>query len=348
MLTPGVIGALMLATASAVVAPGPDGVQRGSNQPEPAVAPGGQKPGGQESDQQLATVAFMPLQPGVPIVAGGRGWVVLEFSVLPGWHTYWPGQNATGAPVSMTWKLPPGLNVGAPIYPLPTRHVGDGDLLDYVLEGKFVVVVPVEVDASVAGGPLGEPVLHEIGVDVEYLVCKESCVPGEASLRTKIGVVAPGKGQQDVKPSPATPVAGADARANQIKEIWYRLPVVASSAERDRVVSHRWSGAGPERRLEIEVALRGEDDGRNAIEFAPFAGGPELLDALTDAQGVDGKLSMRLKIGTGTAGPVRGVVILGSGQKRIGYQVEFPLPAPASAPAAAPTSPAKGPKDSGH
>ncbi|MCE2925006.1 MAG: hypothetical protein LW822_06045 [Phycisphaeraceae bacterium] len=341
MLAPGVIGALMLATASAVIAHRPDGVQRGRTQPEPAVAPGGQKPGGQESDQQLATVAFMPLQPGVPIVAGGRGWVVLEFSVLPGWHTYWPGQNATGAPVSMTWKLPPGLKVGAPIYPLPTRHVGGGDLLDYVLEGKFVVVVPVEVDASVAGGPLGEPVLHEIGVDVEYLVCKESCVPGEASLRTKIGVVVPGKGQEDVKPSPATPVAGADARAKEIKEIWSGLPVVASSAERDRVVSHRWSGAGPVRRLEIEVAFRGaEEDGRNTIEFAPFAGGPELLDALTDAQGVDGKLSMRLKIGTGTAGPVRGVVILGSGQKRIGYQVEFPLPAT--------TSPAKGPKDSGH
>jgi hypothetical protein len=210
------------------------------------------------------------------------------------------------------------------------------------------VVVPVEVDKTVAAGPPGEPVLHEIGVDVEYLVCKESCVPGEASLRTKIGVVVPGKGQEDVKPSPATQVADADARAKEIKEIWSRLPVVASSAERDRVVSHRWSGAGPERRLEIEVALRGEDDGRNAIEFAPFAGGPELLDALTDAQGVDGKLSMRLKIGTGTAGPVRGVVILGSGQKRRGYQVEFPLPAPASAPSPATTSPAKGPKDSGH
>lgn len=104
-----------------------------------------------------------------------------------GWHLYWDGLNDTGFPPSFTWQLPPGCKVSRALWPPPARHVSAGDILDHVLEGRTVALVSLTVPAgTMVPGSLA------LRCHVEWLACKDICVPGKADLALDLPTAAAG------------------------------------------------------------------------------------------------------------------------------------------------------------
>lgn len=107
----------------------------------------------------------------------------IQMEMRDSWHTYWPGDNDTGAPTTFTFKFPDGFEAGAVRWPAPERHLGAGNLLDYVYEHAVLLVIPVRVPSSATPG-------HTVtlGVEPEWLVCQDTCIPGKASLSVTVPI----------------------------------------------------------------------------------------------------------------------------------------------------------------
>ncbi|HET8694065.1 MAG TPA: protein-disulfide reductase DsbD domain-containing protein [Aquabacterium sp.] len=96
--------------------------------------------------------------------------------IAPGWHTYWRNPGDSGLPTTIEWKLPRGVNAGAIQWPAPTRFV-QGSLGNYGYEQDVTLLVPLHI----APGVRVEQDLP-IQAHVKWLVCKDTCLPQEATL----------------------------------------------------------------------------------------------------------------------------------------------------------------------
>ncbi len=142
----------------------------------------GQPPARRERDHPLKATLLADRTAAVP---GQTLLLGVRLEIRDGWHTYWPGDNDTGAPTTFAFHFPDGFAPGPVRWPAPTRHIGAGDLLDYVYEGQTLLVIPVTVPADAAVGTT-----VRLAVDAEWLVCRETCIPGRASLSVTLPVAA--------------------------------------------------------------------------------------------------------------------------------------------------------------
>jgi thiol:disulfide interchange protein DsbD len=131
------------------------------------------------------------------LVAGETNWLGVQYDLEPGWHIYWNGENDTGAPPTVTPKLPAGWTAGEMLWPAPIRHVGDGDLLDHIYEKRVVLLLPVKAPADAKPGSK-----VTLAVASEWMVCKSACMLGSGESSLTLPVVEAGK----------QPAKGADAR----------------------------------------------------------------------------------------------------------------------------------------
>jgi DsbC/DsbD-like thiol-disulfide interchange protein len=117
-------------------------------------------------------------------VSPGESFVIgVQLEIKPGWHTYWPGMNDTGvAPIFHKTEASKNLTLGPVEYPAPSRYLNVG-LLDHVYEGAATLLIPAKVSATAKAG---ERVTVEI--DLEFLVCKETCIPGRSTLTIDLPV----------------------------------------------------------------------------------------------------------------------------------------------------------------
>ena len=107
----------------------------------------------------------------------------LYFKLEPGWHVYWKNPGDSGEPPHITWTLPKGITVTAMEFPAPKR-LPLGPLMDYGYEDQVVFPFNIEVDKRVNVGPA---VLH---AKVDWLVCREVCIPGKAELDQGVHIVS--------------------------------------------------------------------------------------------------------------------------------------------------------------
>ena len=96
-----------------------------------------------------------------------------------GWHTYWRMPGDAGLPTSFSFTKPRDVRVTEPVFPIPERLDTTG-LTSYGYSSETVFPFEVKVPRFPAG------MSAVIGVHVEYLACKNLCVPGEANLRIKL------------------------------------------------------------------------------------------------------------------------------------------------------------------
>lgn len=172
--------------------------------------------------------------PGQEVLVGVR------FTMQPGWHIYWNGRNDSGVAPEITWTLPKGVTAGAVRWPAPKRYVLPGDLLDHVYDGDMALVVPVRVDPAAAPGPL------TISAAVDYLICKDACVPEKAVANATIDVSGD---------APAAPAAGAVPEP--LKTAVARLPQSGDAAT--KAVRVEWTADA------VRVAV----DGAKTLKFFP-------------------------------------------------------------------------------
>jgi thiol:disulfide interchange protein DsbD len=99
----------------------------------------------------------------------------LYFKLEPGWHVYWKNAGDSGEPPQVKWTLPDGITAGPMEFPAPKR-LPLGPLMDFGYEDE--VLFPIEIHVA-KGAKLGPTILR---ASVNWLVCREVCIPGKAEL----------------------------------------------------------------------------------------------------------------------------------------------------------------------
>jgi thiol:disulfide interchange protein DsbD len=99
----------------------------------------------------------------------------LYFKLEPGWHIYWTNPGDAGEPPHIHWTLPDGITAGPLRFPAP-RRLPLGPLMDYGYEGEVYFPIKLSVARNLNPGPV------TLRAMVDWLVCRERCIPGRAEL----------------------------------------------------------------------------------------------------------------------------------------------------------------------
>ncbi|MFT3683560.1 MAG: protein-disulfide reductase DsbD family protein [Phycisphaerales bacterium] len=241
--------------------------------------------------------------------------VGVVFDVSKDWHIYWPGQNDSGLAATVKLSFPPdsGLTAGAVSYPTPHRSVEPGDILNYVLDGKVILTVPVKVPATAT---VGRKI--KIVAATEYLVCKDQCLPGEDEASTTIQI--------------ADKTDGKESSAKLIDEARAAQPKVQTDGL-EKAASISWEGEGK------TLVIDAKDVGVTKATFYPAAGSAKLLDAIKTGEAKGHTLRLAFEPGVK---PVEGVIEFTSGNTAKAWSFRLQRPA-AGAAAPAPASPTSEP-----
>lgn len=109
--------------------------------------------------------------------AGSSSTLAVFMEPQSGWHGYWKQPGSIGLAPQFDWQLPDGVSVGDAAYPVP-HTLMTGDLMNHVFEHPYALLLPVEIDASVAPGTS-----LPISVVFNYLACRaDACIPEQSTL----------------------------------------------------------------------------------------------------------------------------------------------------------------------
>ena len=115
--------------------------------------------------------------PGIPLDAG------IRLRMRPGWHVYWKNPGDSGLPPTVSWTLPQGFRAGPPEWPAPTRFLDEG-LVTYGYHDEVVLPVRIETPNPIQGESVS------MSARVEWLECKDVCLPGSTVLTVRLPVRA--------------------------------------------------------------------------------------------------------------------------------------------------------------
>lgn len=121
------------------------------------------------------------------------------------WHTYWVNPGDAGLATQIAWIVPEGYSVGPAEWPVPTVF-RSGPIVTYGYAGEVVTLQELRAPAVLGAGT------GTLSVDVKWLVCHESCIPGQATARITLAQV------------PATPGTADPAAQRRIDAARRKLP----------------------------------------------------------------------------------------------------------------------------
>jgi len=116
------------------------------------------------------------------IQPGHSFWLAVRLKMDAHWHVYWRNVGDTGLPTSFDWQLPEGFSADSLQWPFPERIVED-PLVVYGYHNTQYFLTKINPSSSVK---VGNKI--KIGVKVSWLVCRESCVPGDTTLFIELPV----------------------------------------------------------------------------------------------------------------------------------------------------------------
>jgi len=99
----------------------------------------------------------------------------VHFKPEPGWHIYWRNPGDSGLAPRFAWESSGGVAVDAPLWPYP-KKIAVGPLVNY---GYDEVLLPFPATFS---APPPRATSTTVTLSLQYLVCKDECLPGEAQL----------------------------------------------------------------------------------------------------------------------------------------------------------------------
>ncbi len=116
------------------------------------------------------------IQPGRPF------WVGVELKMADGWDTYWMNPGDSGFPTQVNWQLPEGFSAGPLEWPYPEMFITDS-LVAFGYTDSVMLLSKITPPKNLAAD---QPI--QIEADVNWLACKDSCVPGNAHLTLSLPV----------------------------------------------------------------------------------------------------------------------------------------------------------------
>jgi thiol:disulfide interchange protein len=117
------------------------------------------------------------------IAPGAETWLALRMRHEAHWHTYWEFPGESGLPTLIKWTLPPDVEIGPLHYqaPIPLEV---GGIHNVGFEGESWVFAKLKLKAN--------STLRAIPINAaaSWLICKEECIPGDASFELQLPVIA--------------------------------------------------------------------------------------------------------------------------------------------------------------
>lgn len=200
------------------------------------------------------------------LVPGERTYLGVRLRIDEGWHVYWAGRNDTGYPVSIDLELPEGVKAKPTLHPAPERYLSPGDILDHVYEDEVTLIIPIEVSRELEPGTM-----VTIRASLDWLVCREACVPESAEAELRLPVASRG-----VR-------AGAGDGSKAIKAAMARVPRPIDKAANPPRVENAGTGT-------YTITAPGE----GPIAFYPATVGSPVEDPIRTAASDGPTLELRL------------------------------------------------------
>jgi thiol:disulfide interchange protein len=250
---------------------------------------------------QHLTVELLSLHDSIQ--PGGNALIGLHFTLDKGWHVYWINAGDSGEPPTIKWTLPPGITAGAMQFPAP-RRLPLGPLMDFGYEDEVLFPITLSADST-----LKAPSSAPLSAHVNWLVCREVCIPGKADLALPLKVAA----QQ----------GPADSTRQALFDRFHSLLPQSLPSTSKAVFGTTPSG--------FALALTGHP-ATNA-EFFPLDQSQIENAAPQPVQGVDGGIEISLKRDVNfraQLAQLNGVLLLGDGTAYEIHASPGPLPAAAS------------------
>ncbi len=173
----------------------------------------------------------------------------VELRMEEGWHTYWIFSGDAGLPIAVEWQLPADIVTGLLQWPLPDKFEEEGGLVVYGYADEVLLMAEATAPNELAAGDT-----LRLAAEVSWLVCRDLCIPGKASLALALPVAAVGK------PS---------AQQAQFDHYAARVPGVL-----DERVAVEFAVRG-EKAVEVDVRLSQEgkafEQGEQMPDFYPLA-----------------------------------------------------------------------------
>ena len=141
------------------------------------------------------------------IVPGQSFDLAVRFDLEEGWHIYWENPGDSGLATVVDWALPENIVAGEIQWPAPKR-IFLGDLVNYGYEEGAVFIVTMQAPKDLkVGSELA------ITADLFWLICKETCLPEEATLDLVLPVA--GKAEPSAEATAFVEARNRQARATQ-------------------------------------------------------------------------------------------------------------------------------------
>ncbi|MEM7437843.1 MAG: protein-disulfide reductase DsbD domain-containing protein [Myxococcota bacterium] len=120
------------------------------------------------------------------VVPGETVTAAVHFELEPEWHLYWRNPGDSGEAPTFEWRLPDGFTPGEVAWPAP-HPIRVGPLVNYGYEGELLLPVSIDVPEALSQQAAeGDEVA--LSVVARWLVCREDCIPGEATLTLTLPV----------------------------------------------------------------------------------------------------------------------------------------------------------------
>jgi thiol:disulfide interchange protein DsbD len=138
--------------------------------------------------QDNVSVIGLPL---TPVVPGEHLEVAVVFSMQDDWHIYWTNPGDAGMSPYFDWRLPAGVTLLDRKTPVPERYRESGittfvhnDIAVYLFTFSTSEALPEDIT---------------LGLSIEWLECREVCLPGRDSLDIQLTAEEPAPEVQEMR-----------------------------------------------------------------------------------------------------------------------------------------------------
>jgi thiol:disulfide interchange protein DsbD len=116
------------------------------------------------------------------IKPGSRFSLAVVLTMKEGWHTYWKNPGDSGLPTTIEWNLPEGFLAGEIQWPYPQKFETSG-IVSFGYADKVVLLIDMQAPAALNPGTV-----VKLSARVNWLACKEECVPEHSDLIIELPV----------------------------------------------------------------------------------------------------------------------------------------------------------------
>lgn len=122
----------------------------------------------------------------------GKTRVGIYFEIEDGWHIYAKEPGDAGLPTQVIWSPNTYVEFGPLHWPPPQRFADPGDIMTYGYTGATVLWSTITSEVPLLVGANWDPDFppKEVVIDatVQWLACKDICIPGSAKLTLTLPV----------------------------------------------------------------------------------------------------------------------------------------------------------------